>query len=98
MQLVASKYQQPRGPLMVDNYFWGELVGTGTKLAADDYSYPRLDWSTAVSKVVKNDDGGWSFQFSETMTVRCGTDVQMKAERREVWDASLALDNATGAV
>jgi hypothetical protein len=90
--LLGTKFQRPRGPLMADHYFWGKIVGAGVQLAAEGARYPRLDWSTRISTVAKNEDGSWSFAFEDNLTVRCGPDVQMKPERREVWDASLALD------
>jgi hypothetical protein len=92
--LLGPRFERPRGPLVIDKYFWGKLVGEGENLSAEGYRYPCLDWSETVSKVSQNADGSWSFSIDEKMTVRCGNGLAMQGERHEVWDASLALDRS----
>ncbi|MBE3130157.1 MAG: hypothetical protein IMZ54_05470 [Acidobacteria bacterium] len=89
--LLGPRFERPRGPLLLDKYFWGKLVGERETLAAEGYQHPRLDWSETVSTITQNTDGSWSFGFDEKMTVRCGEGLVMRGERHEVWDASLAM-------
>ena len=88
--LLGKNFERPRGPLLLDKYFWGSLVGEGQTLAAPGEEYPRLEWTEAISKVEEGRGGTWGVAFNETMTVRTGQGIEMKGKRHEVWDASIA--------
>lgn len=87
--ILGKKFQRPRGPLGVDTYLFGYLLGDPENLAPDGSDFPYLEWKTDIEDVTfdKKEDR-YSFQPNHKFTARIGEGVRLENIRFEMWDVS----------
>ena len=85
---LASFFSTPRGPLKIVKYLWGFLTGGTDSLAAPGHKYPFCEWTSKISKVYVNEEGGYLFSPSENFRTVLGPGVMFNPERFEAWDGS----------
>lgn len=86
--LFSPPYQAPRGPLKLIKFLRGRILSNANNLAAPGQEYPIIHWESSLAKVVRNEDGGYSFSPTETFAPQLGIGVSFRPESFEVWDGS----------
>jgi hypothetical protein len=86
--ILAKPYDTPRGPSKIVKYIWGKLSADTDHLAAHGQMYPIMYWKSSLTRVFKNDAGGYSFSPTETFTLNVAPGVRFTPDRYEVWDGS----------
>jgi hypothetical protein len=61
---LVSSFSTPRGPLKIVKYLWGFLTSETDSLAAPGHKYPFCEWTSKISSVYVNEEGGYSLSGS----------------------------------
>jgi hypothetical protein len=89
LQAFTSEYAEPRGAARLEQYFFGELIGNGEKLAAEGSEYPICAWRSSFEDVSFNSAiQKYQSKPRNELTLSCAPGVSLTPTRFEIWDGS----------
>jgi len=86
--LLSRPFDRPLGPLQLETYLWGKLIGDVEDPAAEGQAYPIMQWKSGIKSYTRSSDGTYLFKPEHTITPRLANEVRFRGERMEVWDGS----------
>ena len=86
--LRSHLFDNPIGPLRLETYLWGKLIGDVEDPAAEGQAYPIMQWNSGIKSYTRSSDGTYSFKPEHTITPKLANGVQFRGERMEIWDGS----------
>ena len=93
--MLGKKYKTPRGPLGMETYLRGFLVGEEECLAAEGTEYPFCRWKAGLKDVSFDPSKDrYSFIPDETFTASLGEGTELESLTLEKWDSSIFVQQS----